>query len=459
MVSMALLALVLLSTIGLTTLQVSVDSTMRATHQQEAREAFLSQPARHPHRMVHYGHFVFRSPAPLAVFDPGLDPITGQALYLEGHRQNTATFAAVSTGAKLGLVSSLTPAVVYQVFAPLLIVILGFGTVARERASSTLIPLLTNGVSGRTLLAGKALALAAVVAILLLPVLGAGLIALHHGETPLAVFAITVTCGLYLLTWCALTVAVSAVFRAPHTALAALATLWIGFTLLMPVLSVGVASQFSKATGKIDGDLKMLAELRSIGDGHNAGDPAFARFRADLLSSYGVDRPEDLPVNMRGMVAQYAEEKLTRVLDRHAESRMTEELQQVTITRRFGWLSPAVAFASASRALSGTDLETHHRFLRESEALRFDFVQALNRVHSEKIAYGDDIRRSQDSAAEARTRVDPAFWRVLDEFHFEPRSAVERGLMAMPSLLMLLTWLLVPTGLCLWLSRRLECSP
>jgi ABC-2 type transport system permease protein len=118
-----------------------------------------------------------------------------------------------------------------------------------------------------------------------------------------------------------------------------------------------------------------------------------------------------------------------------------------------------VAFASASRTLAGTDLETHHRFLRESEALRFGFVQALNRVHAEELDYADDIRRSQDADAERRTRVDPAFWQVLDEFRFTPRPAAERRVAATPSLWMLLLWLVVPAAVCLPLARRLETSP
>jgi ABC-2 type transport system permease protein len=454
-----LLALVLLSTLALTALEVRADAARRAALQDEARETFLSQPARHPHRMVHYGHFVFRSPAPLAVFDPGLDPVTGQAIYLEGHRQNTAAFAPNGSGASLGGMPSLTPAMVYQVFAPLLLIILGFAAVARERESSTLLPLLAQGASGRSLLLGKSIALAAVAAVLVVPVAVAGLATLAQGESLGAVLTLTAVCGLYLLGWCAIIVAASAVFRSRHAALAALAALWIGLALVMPVVAATYAARSVATTGKTEGDLRMLAELRRVGDGHNAADPAFARLRTDLLASYGVERPEDLPVNLRGVVAQYAEEKLTRVLVEHAEARMAEERAQAQAAQRFGWLSPAVAFASASRALAGTDLESHHRFLRESEALRFGFVQALNRVHAEELDYADDIRRSQDADAERRTRVDPAFWQVLDEFRFTPRPAAERRVAATPSLWMLLLWLVVPAAVCLPLARRLETSP
>ncbi|MFO0511731.1 MAG: delta 1-pyrroline-5-carboxylate reductase, partial [Gammaproteobacteria bacterium] len=76
-VSSALLLLVLVSTAVLTFLQVAQETEARSALQRQAHDTFLSQPARHPHRMVHYGHYVFRSPSPLAAFDPGLDPVTG----------------------------------------------------------------------------------------------------------------------------------------------------------------------------------------------------------------------------------------------------------------------------------------------------------------------------------------------------------------------------------------------
>jgi ABC-2 type transport system permease protein len=65
---------------------------LRARHQHEAEHAFGAQPDRHPHRVVHYGHFIFRPLGPLAAFDPGVDAFTGNSMFLEGHRQNTANF-------------------------------------------------------------------------------------------------------------------------------------------------------------------------------------------------------------------------------------------------------------------------------------------------------------------------------------------------------------------------------
>jgi ABC-2 type transport system permease protein len=119
---------------------------------------------------------------------------------------------------------------------------------------------------------------------------------------------------------------------------------------------------------------------------------------------------------------------------------MTAELRQAARLAMQGWFSPLLAVAEASRALAGTDLVHHHRFLREAEDLRYAFVQGLNRVHAEQLAYADDIRRSSDPAAERRTRVDAATWQLLDRFRFEPDPATARIAQAGPQWQMLGLW-------------------
>jgi ABC-2 type transport system permease protein len=134
---------------------------MRARFQASADLEFDGQPARHPHRMVHYGHFVFRPLPALAAFDPGVDGYTGNTIYLEGHRQNSANFGDVRQSSLLMRFGQLTPAFVLQALAPLVLIFIGFGIVARERERGTIRQLQTHGASARQILGGKALALSA----------------------------------------------------------------------------------------------------------------------------------------------------------------------------------------------------------------------------------------------------------------------------------------------------------
>jgi ABC-2 type transport system permease protein len=135
---------------------------------------------------------------------------------------------------------------------------------------------------------------------------------------------------------------------------------------------------------------------------------------------------------------------------------MRLEARQSRIVTLFGLASPTLALGAASRTLAGTDLATHHRFLRESEALRFDFVQALNDLHANGLAYADDIARSSDPEAEQRTRVNASAWGLLDTFRFEPDPAATRVDRAALPLAMLLGWLALLGGAIVLGARRLS---
>jgi ABC-2 type transport system permease protein len=433
----------LIATSTVTALQMQAERAERAHHQAQAEASFLAQPDRHPHRMVHYGHYVFRTPPPLALFDPGLDPVTGQSIFLEGHRRNTAMFAQSGASADLGGLGWLSPAMVYQICGPLLVLLLGHGAIAREREAGTLATLLAQGSSGRVLLGGKALALFCFVLLMLAPLaLSVGL-SVRLGESLAVAMAIIAVYLLYLSVWGALALLASALLARRSAVLAVLVTLWTGLALVLPSIAASSASRAAPMAGKLETDLAMFTDLRRTGDGHNANDPAFARLRADLLARHGVQRVEDLPVNLRGVVAQQAEQQLTETLNAYAHAQMAGEARQAQVLSRHGWLSPVLAVADASRALAGTDLAHHHRFLVEAEALRYGFVQGLNRVHAEQLAYADDIRRSSDPQAERRTRVDASNWQVLKAFSFERDPASVRLAQAAPQVWMLAAWLAV----------------
>ena len=448
---------VLLAAVSIaTSLRMSEEYHHRSEQQALAEETFLSQPDRHPHRMVHYGHYVFRTPPPLAMIDPGVDAVTGQSIFLEGHKQNSAVFADARAGAELGGFQGLTAALVYQLFVPLLLIAIGHGVFIREREENTLAPLLAQGVTGNELYAGKWIAMAGVTLALLLPLAIVSAAAVVRGEALLASFGVMGLYALYLFVWCGVILLVSAMVRSRALSLGILALFWLASALIVPRMAVESAVSAMPAPGKIETDLRMQAELREVGDGHNAGAPQFQQLRANLLIQYDVERVEDLPVNFRGVVSEVAEADVTGVMNRFAEERMDLEVRQARFAESFGWLSPVVAVSTGSRALSGTDLATHHRFLREAEDVRFDFVQGLNRVHVDQLAYNDDINRSLNEEANRRTRMSAENWNVLDEFSFQPAAADQRLARAGAPLGMLSAWLLLLTGGGIRAARRMQ---
>ena len=455
-ISLIVFAVLLIFTTCLTLLEAQDARHDRLHQQEQSEETFLSQPDRHPHRMVHYGHYVFRAPPPLALFDPGVDAVTGQSLFLEGHRQNSAMFADARAEARTGGFGALSPAKIYHLFLPLLIIALGHAVILREREARTLAPLLSQGVSGPQLYRGKLTALALLIVLLSLPALFSSIAASFYGESLLTGLTLYFGHLIYLFIWAALALLVSIVTRSRGLALGVLLAAWVLTVLVVPRIGVTSASSALPTQGKIITDMYMNEDLRKLGDGHNAADPAFAKLKANLLAQYDVDTVEELPVNFRGVVASKNETDLTETLNEYAEKRMQREQAQAGHLSTFGWLSPYIAISGTSRNLAGTDLSTHHRFLREAEALRYEFVQGLNKAHVEKLSYADDINRNKGEEGWRRARVDAQNWQVLQDFRFLPDPPKQRLSRALNGFLPLSLWLIGLLGIGLFASRKLS---
>lgn len=451
-----IVAVLLAATSYLTINRIAAEQSQRMDQQAAAEQAFFSQPDRHPHRMVHYGHYAFRPPPPLAIFEPGVDAVSGQSIFLEGHRQNTAMFADTKAAADLGGFAALTPASLYQLLLPLLLIVLGHATFLRERESGTLAVILAQGQSGVRLASGKAVALLAVIALFMMPLFGIATYSVSLGESALTAFTLVGSYFAYLCVWGAIVLAASIIFTQRAVSLGVLIFAWLFAALIVPRFAIDASSAAIDAPGKIESDLVMLAEQRELGDGHNAADPAFQQLEAEVLEQYGVETTEELPINWRGVVASYSEAELTELLNSYSEKRMGLEASQSRLFELFGLASPTIAISSASRTLAGTDLATHHRFLRESEVLRFDFVQALNKAHIEDLDYTADLNRNEDADSNRRARINAASWQVLDEFRFAPDRASERLGRATLMLSVLIAWLLLAGGVALGAARRVR---
>ncbi|MEM7687664.1 MAG: DUF3526 domain-containing protein [Pseudomonadota bacterium] len=451
-----IVAVMLITTSVLTANRVAGEQSQRMEQQVAAEQTFFAQPDRHPHRMVHYGHYAFRPPPPLAVFEPGVDAVTGQSIFLEGHRQNTAMFADTKAAADMGGFSTLTPASLYQLLMPLLVIVLGHAMFLRERESGTLAVLLAQGQSGVGLAMGKAAGLLGVVAIFMIPLAAVASYSITLGESALAALSLVLGYFVYLCVWGAVILAASILVKQRSVSLGVLVFVWLFAALIVPRFAINASSAAIDAPGKIESDLVMLAEQRKLGDGHDAADPAFQALQAQVLEQYEVETVEDLPINWRGVVASYSEAELTDLLNSYAQDRMGLEARQSRMFDLFGLISPTIAIGSISRTLAGTDLAAHHRFLREAEDLRFDFVQSLNRAHTEELDYAVDLNRNTNAETSQAARINAASWQVLDEFRFAPDSASERVSRASRSLLVLMGWLAVACGAVFMAARRVR---
>lgn len=429
---------------------------LRARFQAQADQEFDGQPARHPHRMVHYGHFVFRPLPPLAAFDPGVDAFTGNTIYLEGHRQNSANFGDVRQSSLLARFGQLTPAFVLQVLAPLVLVFIGFGLLAGERRSGTLRVLKAHGVTPRDLLLGKGLALGGLAGLMLLPALASlGWLVIAADAPVLPALILTLGYAGYLALWVVGIVTVSAMARDPRNALVTLLGLWALTTILVPRVAPDLALAAAPTPTRLETDIAILRDLRKVGDSHNPDDPHFAAFKARTLAQYGVSRVEDLPVNYRGLLALEGEKLTSQLFDDYAERQFEQQRRQGAIVSAFGLLSPAIALRSLSMALAGTDLDGHRRFLSQAEAYRYDIVQRLNRLQAEAVTYSDDSNRNKDPEAGRRVRIDAANWSQVPDFAYQPASLSDKLRSAVPGAAILIGWLLAGALMLRRAARRL----
>ncbi|MET0350198.1 MAG: DUF3526 domain-containing protein [Rhizobacter sp.] len=416
--------------------QRQASAAERTRHQAQVDHEFDTQPDRHPHRMVHYGHFVFRAPGPLAAFDPGVDAFTGHTLFLEGHRQNSANFGDVRQSSLLLRFGQLTPAFVLQVLAPLLLVFVGHAAVAREREAGTLRVLLAQGVKPARLVAGKALALGGVAGVVLLPALAAlaaiGVSTPGQGG-PAAVLALGYAA--WLAIWVAGIVGVSAWLARGRDALLLLLAAWTACVVVVPRLAPEVAAARTALPTRFETDIAIARDLAAIGDSHNPDDPYFAGFRQQVLARYGVARIEDLPVNYKGLVGMEGERLTSELFARYAAEGFERQAAQLAWVDRFAWLSPMVALRRLSMAAAGSDLVQYRRFVEQAERHRYALVQNLNRLQAEQLTLRGD-KSSRDN------RISATHWHGAADFHLEPEATGDTLRRAAPAAGALALWLL-----------------
>lgn len=436
--------------------QARATDALRGRYQAQADERFKTQPDRHPHRVVHYGHFVFRPLGPLAAFDPGVDPFTGSAMFLEGHRQNSANFSDVRQSSLLVRFGQLTPAFVLQTLAPLVLIFLGYGVVARERERGTLQQLLAQGVGARRIVAGKTLGLGVAAGAIALPALATLLvIALRPGISAAPVAMLGLGYLLYLLVWTLLVVLVSALTSRTRDALIALVAIWAMSVVLLPRVAPDLAVAARPIPTRLETDIAIARDLRAMGDSHNPDDPFFAAFKKRTLARYGVSTVEDLPVNYRGLLAVEGEKLTSTLFDRYADRSFAAQKAQSGIVDAAGALSPAILVRRLSMAAAGTDLAGHQRFLDQAEAYRYAIVQRLNGLQAAAVAAADDAAKSDDAGAERRSRIDAGAFAAIPDFRFRPVAPDTLARSALPGVLALSVWASVLVGALILAGRRL----
>ena len=249
---------------------------------------------------------------------------------------------------------------------PLLIILLAFGALAGERERGTLRQLLSTGIGRRELAVGKSLGIAGALALLLVPAAVVGAAALVVGSpgpasSPLA--RGTVLAGVYLAyftAFLALSLAVSAWARSSRTALVILLGVWVMNGLVAPRVAVDLSKWLHPTPSAVEFARTMERELASGVDDISRPDRAALTER--LLTEYGVERVEDLPINESGVYLQESEEFGNRIFDRNYGALWDTFERQGSVHETLAVAAPLLAVRTLSMGLAGTDVEQHRHF-------------------------------------------------------------------------------------------------
>jgi ABC-2 type transport system permease protein len=442
--ALVIVALLALAALGATYARMVDHERDRQAAARMEQTSWLTQGPRNPHSAAHFAQWAFRPMGAPALLDPGTNSYAGSAIWLEAHARNPAAARAVEDRVGALDLGTFSVAWVLQTIAPLLLLVLAAGTLARERERGTLRLLLATGVEGRRLTAAKAQALVQLSAWLVLPLLAVATLAVLLAPQPmtaddgLRIGLWVATYALYLAIGVLIGVAISARAQSVAAALVLAIGVW---TVAVPI-APRVAATFAEAVAPVPSGERfwsgITTEIREGGAGVLSAEARNAAFRAALLARYGVTDVKDLPISFSGANLDMNERHGNTVFARHYADLEGVYARQRAIMRAFTIVSPTVALQNVSSALAGTDNAHGAFFAAQAEAERQRVVNALNR----------DLMIN--GARNPAYKADVSLWRQFGPFEPRPLPVTLALAKVWPDLLILLAWF----GIALLALRR-----
>ena len=443
----AVVAVLLLTVLATALHQRQVDERERLQVEVASRDQWDHQGARNPHRAAHFGLYAFKPQMPLASVDPGIQAHTGQALWLEPHKRNMALHIRAADAPPSIRLGPFTPALVLLVLVPLLIAVLGHGSVTQEREQGTLRMLHASGMRGVPLVLGKWLGLCAGLALVLAPALlvGGWLLAAQQGVRQALLLALALV--LYYATWAALAVAVSARCHTSRSALLVLLALWVGCVFVLPRMAASVVEQGMHLP---TGERFWAAIQRDIDNGLPGDGDAAARmkaFDAQLLAEQGVARLEELPFGANAKRRLFRDAYATRVYALHFGQLWQVQWRQQALLRLASLVTPYAPMRAISSALAGTDLAHQHHFEEAAEQYRQQFTTLVDEW---------DMQSTRGVTSFESRYAGNAQWQAIPAWRYEApglgfvlrHTAVDWALLS--------AWLALAVGLMCFGARRLN---
>jgi ABC-2 type transport system permease protein len=391
-------------------------------YQHESRKDWLNNPDKNPHRMAHYGNFAFRKSTSLSVFEFGMEPFFGNAIFLEAHKQNTANFSEAGFSNSMLRFGEISIAMVLQILLPLLIFFLGFNAVAAEREKGTLKLLLSQGISGKQLLVGKILGVASVIMILFIPtIIILVLIWLMFQDFSISVdgtlkiLLFIAFHSIYLIFFFVIVVLVSGLSKTSKKALISLIGIWLVFVIILPRITQAIGAYLYEAPSKIRFNSDIEKDILKQGDSHNPNDLHYKAIKDSLLTVFKVDSVQKLPFNYSGFIMTEGEKISSEIYNKHLEELLKIYEKQNSFSKTVSFFNPYIAIKNLSMGLSNTDYDSYIDFQKQAEAYRYNMAQKMNGL---QIKY---ISNKKPGPTDKPLTIDKKHWVDIEEFYYEPK--------------------------------------
>ncbi len=446
-----LLIVALLLLLGLVTGLATENAREREVLQARADDAavFAEQGEKNPHSAAHFSRMAHKPVVPLASFDPGVSSYLGQVIWLEAHYRNPAMYRAAEDAPELSRLENFSIAGVLTLVLPLLVLLLGYGSIASERERGTLRQLVGGGASPMGLLLGKFLVVAGVAFAVLAATLGLATgfslatlpgTGYSGGDLLLRSFSLLAVYGLYIVCLTAVTLLVSTLVAEAKTALLLLLGFWVVTVVGLPRLSASIAEQVypSPDSGAFWSDARASLEANRPPGG---SEDYVAVEREVIERALGGEVREDeldgLALN-RGAVRLEVSEVLGAEAYNAAFAELFENYdKQKNLRQWLSLLSPTIALQHLSRTYSGTDVAAHEHFSLEAEHQRNNIVRAMN----------EDMMLN-GAGQSFGYLAPPEFWETVPEFDYRPPPVAATWSEGARDLLILLLWGLAALGAC-----------
>lgn len=398
-----------------------------------ARNHWESQSDKNQHSAAHYGVYLFKPKSPLSFWDTGIDKYVGSAIFIEPHGRNRPMYRPIDDRPLLARWGELTPAFVFLVLLPLLVIWLCSGAISRERESRTLEFVLSQGVSWRKLVLAKVLARWIIVWGFALPsFIG---FAFHFSGAELQgglenwIF-MGVVYLLFLGIFIHLSVGLSAKLQNTSATMILMIGFWLTSVWIVPRVSAYLSAEIHPVASAWSFDAALESEIEARGiKRHDPNNANLVAFQQELLDTYGVEDLSDLPVNYAGLSLLAAEKQNDVIIGENYGMLFDEYEDQLRTIQMLGVFSPFLAVKQLSMGLCKTDVLNFIHFQQEADKYRKDFNITLN----------NDIVLSGPAGNNSEVRAS-SFWREVPVFQYTPMASTEMISHYGLSFLVLLGW-------------------